>query len=465
MFGYFVSYVYNIDYDLLIGQTNYIYAAIAGNAKDHPSGATRQTPLNIDRELKSAIIIYLNKLGMKKLLFLIAFGVIATTAMSAQEFKTEYDDTQGTFERVSKRGPYLTGRFFDNWFISVAGGVNMYMSDGDDDADFTDRLAPAIDAYIGKWITPTIGFRVGYSGMTAKGASPVETAYTKGTLQDNKYYEKEFDFWSAQGHILWNISNTIGGYRADRFWDFIPYGGFGYMEASKNGSKTRDGVGYAGLLNQLRVSKVIDVTIDARIGFMKPGMDIYNDDKDMDNMVSLTAGLSFNIGRNGFKRPMQVAPADYTPYQQRISALESDLSAEKAKSGRLAKDLEECLSRPVAPPTKVEVEVVAPASMQVFFKIGSTKIAETDMANIENIATTIKATPGKVYTVTGSADAATGSAATNARLSNQRAKNVADALVNRFGIDRNQLEVDSKGGISSGGNPEMDRAVIIEMKK
>jgi len=407
---------------------------------------------------------------MKKLLFLIAFGVIATTAVSAQEFKTEYDDTQGTFERVTKRGPYLTGKFFDNWFISAAGGVNMYMSDGDDDADLTDRLAPAVEAYIGKWVTPTIGFRAGYSGMSVKGATPSTApasalAFTKGSLKDNKYYEKEFDFWSVQGHILWNISNTIGGYRENRFWDFVPYGGFGYMEAKKNGNTTRDGVGYAGLLNQLRVSRIVDVIIDARIGFMKPGMDLYDDNKDMDNLVSLTAGLSFNLGGRGFKRPVQPIPADYTPYQQRISALEGDLSAEKAKSGRLAKELEECLARPVAPPTTVEVEVVAPTSMHVYFKIGSTKISERDMVNIENIANTIKATPGKVYTVTGCADAATGSAATNARLSNQRAQNVANALMNKFGVDKKQLDVDSKGGISSGGNPEMDRVVIVEMKK
>lgn len=401
---------------------------------------------------------------MKKLLITIAFGVLAT-AVFAQEYKTEYVENTGTYERISERGPYLTNKFFDNWFIGVAGGVNMYMSDGDDEADFGDRLAPAIDAYIGKWITPSVGFRLMYSGLSAKGASPASDYFTKGepisTKDGVNFYEKEFDFWSAQFHFMWNLSNAIGGYRADRTWSFIPYGGAGYMEATKNDAKIRDGVGYAGLLNNIRLSKSINITLDARFAFMKPGMDLYNNDKDMDNMLTVTAGLSYNFGRRAFKRPAEVALPDYTPYQERINTLEGQLSNANDNINRLAKELEECKKRP-APAPVVECAPVAP--MHVYFKIGSSRIAETDMQNIESIANTIKATPGKKYSVVGAADAATGSATRNKQLSNQRAKAVADALTGKFGVKADQLDVDSKGGINSGGKPELDRVVIVEQK-
>lgn len=405
---------------------------------------------------------------MKKLLFTIAFGVLASAAF-AQEYTKEYVENTGTYERITERGPYLTNKFTGNWFIGVGGGVNMYMSKGDDKADIGDRIAPAVDAFLGKWFTPSVGFRVGYSGLSAKGASPVATDYAKKAKKD--YYEKEFDFWSAQAHLLWNISNAIGGYKETRTWDIIPYVGAGYIEASKNGTKRRDGVGFAGLLNNFRLGGVVDLNLDARFMFAKPELDCYytSDAKgkikqDMDNMLTVTAGLSFKLGpKGGFKRPMTVAPADYTPYEQRINALEGELSTANERAARLARELEECNNRPVPQPEQVKVVKATP--MHVYFNIGSARIAETDMVNIESIANTIKATPGKVYSVVGSADSSTGSVARNKQLSNQRAKAVADALTNRFGVDKAQLDVDALGGISSGGNPELDRVVIVEMKK
>lgn len=406
---------------------------------------------------------------MKKLLFTIAFGVLASAAF-AQEYTKEYVENTGTYERITERGPYLTNKFTGNWFIGVGGGVNMYMSKGDDKADIGDRIAPAVDAFIGKWFTPSVGFRVGYSGLSAKGASPVQTDYTKGGLVDNKYYEKEFDFWSVQAHLLWNISNAIGGYKETRTWDVIPYVGAGYIEASKNGTKRRDGVAYAGLLNNFRLGGVVDLNLDARFMFAKPELDCYYTvdsqnkiKEDMDNMLTITAGLSFKLGpKGGFKRPMTVAPADYTPYEQRINALEGELSSANERAARLARELEECNKRPAPQPEKVKEVKATP--MHVYFKIGSARISETDMVNIENIANTIKATPNKTYSVVGCADSSTGSSARNQQLSNQRAKSVADALKNRFGVNASQLDVDAKGGISSGGNPELDRVVIVEMK-
>lgn len=40
------------------------------------------------------------------------------------------------------RGPYETNRFFDNIFIGVAGGVNIYHGENDSYGKFGKRLAP-----------------------------------------------------------------------------------------------------------------------------------------------------------------------------------------------------------------------------------------------------------------------------------------------------------------------------------
>ena len=57
------------------------------------------------------------------------------------------------------RGPYQTNRFFDNIFIGVAGGVNIYHGENDSYGSFGKRLAPALDISVGKWITPSVGLR------------------------------------------------------------------------------------------------------------------------------------------------------------------------------------------------------------------------------------------------------------------------------------------------------------------
>ncbi|MCC8035795.1 MAG: OmpA family protein [Rikenellaceae bacterium] len=396
---------------------------------------------------------------MKKLLFTIALAVFAVTAFSQEYYG--YNENTGTYERITERGPYLTGKFFDNWFIGVAGGVNMYMSTGDVHKDFGSRLAPAIDASLGKWITPSVGMRLQYSGLRGKGASKTATPFTYGSADGEGYYDKKFKYVSFHGDFLWNLSNAIGGYKETRTWDFVPFVGFGFVQANNvynNDIRSREFAANMGLLNVIRLGEVIDLTLEARYMMTKARFDKYVGSRAIDGMLSVTAGLSFNLGpRGGFKRPVAVAPANYTPYQQRISALENDLSNANDRISRLQRELDACNARPTPQP---EV-VTAPHSMSVFFTIGSARITDTYMKNLESFANTIKAHPNQKYNVTGYCDAGTGSVRRNEELSRQRAEAVANALVNNYGVNRSQLNVEGKGGVTNHSNPALDRVVIV----
>ena len=88
------------------------------------------------------------------------------------------------------RGPYETNRFFDNIFIGIAGGVNVYHGENDSHGGFGKRLAPALDLNVGKWITPAVGVRIGYSGLNAKGWTFGQTAYAKSPVGEGFYREK-----------------------------------------------------------------------------------------------------------------------------------------------------------------------------------------------------------------------------------------------------------------------------------
>jgi len=103
------------------------------------------------------------------------------------------------------------------------------------------------------------------------------------------------------------------------------------------------------------------------------------------------------------------------------------------------------------------------ASNLVIFRIGKSKLSNEARANLGLLAEAIKAADSKaVYTITGYADAGTGSKKLNERLSKKRAEAVYDCLVNEFGVSASQLRVDYKGGVDNMfyDDPRLSRAVI-----
>ena len=92
---------------------------------------------------------------MKKILSIVAIALVAITSAYAQE------DNNRDENGAVVRGPYLTNGFWDNWFVSAAGGANFTVSK---ETKFSFG-GPALDLNIGKWFTPAVGFRFGLHGL------------------------------------------------------------------------------------------------------------------------------------------------------------------------------------------------------------------------------------------------------------------------------------------------------------
>lgn len=399
---------------------------------------------------------------MKKIVLTVMLSAFAVAGFSQYAH-----NAPGTYDRVTERGPYMTNRFFDNWFIMVGGGVNYYIGGNFNEGDFGDRLAPALDVSLGKWITPSVGVRLQYAGLSAK------TFTNIGSTQSGEGpFKKEFDVMNLHADFLWNISNAIGGYKETRTWDVIPFVGAGIAQ-SNNGTTDymadkavwRPSLN-VGLINNFRLGGVVDLNLEARVMFVDKDFDQYVSSATnqlgyrTDEMYSLTAGLSFKLGpKGGFKRPLQPEVADYTPYNQRISSLEGELADANARAARLASELQAEKNKPA---TTKEV-VIGNATTTVFFTIGSAVISERDMLNLERMAAVIKEAPDSKFGVTGYADSSTGSAQRNQVLSQQRADAVAKALTEKFGVKASQLVISAKGGVSDHKNPALDRAVIVKL--
>lgn len=390
---------------------------------------------------------------MKKLLksMLVVALMASATCVLAQE--RENRDANNKIVR----GPYLTNRFFDNIFIGVAGGVNIYQGENDSYGSFGKRLAPALDVNIGKWFTPSVGARIGYSGINAKGWTSGQTLYAKDLFENNVYNEK-FGVSYLHADLMWNFSNAVSGYRSDRTWDFIPFVGTGWARSYGNDAYNNEFAMSVGLLNNIRLCDQLALTLEARHMFVNQNFDGVVRGGKGEGMTSVTVGLTYKFNRRDFSRkPKEVVP-DYTPYINKINDLENSL---KDKDNQI-KDLNDQLAaaRKQKPATVTTVEN---APMAIFFEIGKADLTDKELINLGYMAEIIKKSPDKTFKVIGSADKATGSAKRNQQLSQMRAEAVCNALVEKFGVDKKQLEVIAKGSNDEPfDKPVLNRVTIVE---
>lgn len=393
---------------------------------------------------------------MKRTFFTLVLLMFAVSAFAQQE---------------SKRGPYLTNGVWDNWFISVGGGLNLYFSEYDNKMELQERLSPALDLSVGKWITPTIGLRLQYAGLRAKGKTyfyPGDNAYISkdaSTTVDG-YQTEKFNVMNLHGDVMWNISNAIGGYRPDRTWDLVPFAGLGWARSSNvkdwnPAKKANNELGLTvGLLNQIRLSDALDLNVEIRHMIVNESFDYVSRGSRWEGMSTASIGLSYNFPRRDFEKYVKVEPADYTPYNNRIAALEKQLADKDANAKRIADELAAEKSRK-AQVVKPEPEYIV-SPLAVFFQLNKAELSDKEIINLGYAADIIKKS-GKKFKIQGSADKATGNARINQTLSEKRANKVYDVLVNKFGVNPSQLEVIAKGDKDEPfGKPVLNRVVIVE---
>lgn len=365
--------------------------------------------------------------------------------------------------KANKYGPYVTNKFFDNWFISVGGGVQVLYGEHDGEAAFGDRLAPAIDISLGKWITPSIGLRAQYAGLKAKGVTSNSTAkFITGSSSDLAgYYDEEFNLFNIHADLLWNLSNTIGGYRMDRTWDFIPFLGVGYTKSWKENvnPQYKEASASAGLLNEVRLSDALNLNLEFRVLMVNDRFDGYAVGQGIEEVVSATVGFTYNFAKRGFDKYVEPIAPDYSSYNSKIAELDKKIAAAEANAKKMASDLAAEKAR--KPEVVKSVEYVA-APLALFFPIGQARLTDKDLINLASFAEVLKKS-GKTYKILGSADKATGNKTINMKLSKARAEAVYNALVNKFGVSANQLEVIAKGDNNEPfDKPILNRVVILE---
>lgn len=406
---------------------------------------------------------------MKKLVITLALVLTAGT-MFAQ------DDNQASRQRWRN---FETNKFTDNWELSAGAGVQTFynMTDGDlNPQGFGKDLTLAVDAALGKWITPIVGFRLGFTGLNW-------TNYVADGSDDG--IENKIKYFDVHADVMLNLTNWVCHYKADRFYNLIFFAGVGYGQSwidEQNGVEADDPdhnnewLVPVGFINRFRLCDRWTFNIELRDQIVRNGFDNgqnvpgYLGNSDFSSILSATAGFTWKFShKNDFNK---YEPIDKSLYDNRISSLEKDLQAAQDQNAEYQKQIERYKQQLNDKERQLQEALKNAAkgnpamsnddvTLSIFFPIGSSEISDKNEINIKYMADVIKAS-NKNYTITGYADAKTGSEARNNELSQQRAEAVYNALVNA-GVDKSKLTVDYKGcSVQPFDKDYLNRVAIIK---
>lgn len=237
---------------------------------------------------------------MKKYMFLTALLVGAATTVFAQTTETV---TEAKKEPVKKETSVELekGSFWSNTFVSVGLGGQVLFGDHDKQMKFGDRIAPALDIAVGKWLTPYVGVRLMYSGWALNGAQQDWTV--PGTIGNDPTMHlvpQDIKYFNLHGDLMVNVSNIFFGYNPERIWNCSPYLGMGWV-LNYTGKQSHEFAGILGIHNTFRLSEAWDLNLDVRAAAMNDAIDGEVGGHGEDGILSATIGATYKFKPRGWK--------------------------------------------------------------------------------------------------------------------------------------------------------------------
>ena len=252
---------------------------------------------------------------------------------------------------------------------------------------------------------------------------------------------------------MFNLSNMICGYNPDRIYNLIPFAGAG---VARNCTDNLYVMGLSvGILNQFNITKKVAVNLELgwnrmENDFVAGGTAVNMGSRFWDshtNVLYAEVGLTYNLGKATWNKTPDV-DAIKALSQSQIDALNAQLADEKAEVSRLKSMLAN--QKPAPAPITKSIKEFITTPVSVFFNISKTDVANPkDLVNVKALAKYAKENNSNIL-VTGYADSSTGTPEINQKLSENRAKQVAEELV-KMGVSRDKISTAAKGGVKELG--------------
>ncbi|MCM1337563.1 MAG: OmpA family protein [Candidatus Amulumruptor caecigallinarius] len=409
-----------------------------------------------------------------------SFLVGAMAALLAGQSAFAQEQTKEvTYVEDASQG-LLMNRMKDNWFITGEVGANKVFSGFNNHRNFWNGCAPAFSIWGGKWFTPIIGVRFGVNMLMTKQLSNLSyPTYGGNNSMHNGYYQAKFNEIGPVADVMFNLHNWIGGYKPDRKWNVIVYaGGGGYWSLSRhyeplaNGGFKDEGwennhdrvlTIHGGIINTLRLSKQVDLSLDFRYSFYDAHSFSYKYTEESAPVNRTTGnlqaylGVTYKFKKRDWNGPMVPVCPPAEDCSQYIAALDDA----NAKISELETQLKACLDRPAPQPVAAPVQ---DHLATIYYPINVSRLTPQDKQVVAAIAQVMNNHPDTRYVVTGWADNYTGNDQINTRLRHARANGVKDALIAN-GVNPSQFDVTiNAGNLCDLGEKcvSLDRAVTID---
>jgi len=421
---------------------------------------------------------------MKKILLLLAVALASSQAFAKVETKVETSSDENgevvTTTTIDSK-EVIAAKPGEHWYLSFGAGVQSYMGDNDWKANFIDYFtAPAVEIYAGKWFTPVWGFHFGMNGYRVSGLGV-----------NSAYYNTEKTYTGSDGKRYWaqncydigmfvigdcNLINLFGGNRLKSVYDLTAGIGAGYLLGFAPEYFVHSPMVCFELNNQFNITKHFGMYLklagnmvcdqfDGEGGCLsdRNGSTTYIRNTPIDALFSATIGATFAFGGrewNAASKSVSVCKNDkaLAASAAALAASTAALADSQREKEQLEKDLQKM---------KETYDATQIKDMKVWyhvqFVINKTNVTDRERVNLGAVAGFIKAQPDRKFNLTGCADKQTASSKHNAMLAEKRVEAVKAVLVNEFGVNPNQLNVESKGGVDLMfyGDNALSRCVII----
>ena len=418
---------------------------------------------------------------MKKYVFMFLLSLTSMVSMARESIVTAQQRCQIEARDKAEllvpitptylEGVTATSGWDNNWFVEAKGGISAFIGTPIGCGDLFDRIMPVLQIGVGKWFTPAVGGRISYQGIKFKNAN----------LQSMNYQFVHADF-------MYNFTHNpqCNEYGLSKF-DVIPYIGVGMIRNSSNipGYFLTDNVpsgnhpfafSYGVEFRYLLADRLHLVGEVSGMTTMKSFDCVGASSRFGDHMVNASVGLSYTIGKRGWKKIVDARPyinqtnyllERYSEHSQQANAnnnIEAQSTDKNNYSGlnslryrmSLGNENNDSSSDSLSQNTKVSIGV----PIYFYFKLNTTKLVDkSQLVNLDEIAKIAKEQNLTIH-ISGAADQATGSNKRNRHLSIERAKYIGKQLIKR-GISKDSMKATSLGGINQFSPIEANRFGVV----
>jgi len=429
-------------------------------------------------------------------LLLLPFALLCPELVSAQDWVVEgiSEDTKPT------HAVYITNRWRDNLFIGGTAGISNRFTTGSK-SDITSTYAnPDLNLFILKWFTPIIGLRLGYEGINGREGLDRFNPYQIGHCPLPYKLDSTGEFVTAAEEpgvlhyglmhlhldFLWNITNTFGGFRRDRFFEISAYFSGGYLRLWDNKTDGNKGIGSSNNDNEFalgvgayatfKLTQRLDAVADLHL--TNHASRYRSENGVRTNIAAISVGVAYNLHKTYWNDGKEVAmtvqqarDAEVEARAMLAEAQESNAELEKTvevlqeevRAGKVdQEELKNLKDEVESMPYQLFKQRAEEAELVVYFYINQTTLNFSEMHHLDNyVMNTLAIEPNHVFKVTGSADRSTGTEDKNKELSRARAEYVKNLLIKKYGVNPKNIITSS---VVTDKNIEaaLDRCALLE---